>query len=178
MNLPWFVSPTEAVDPHQLGGSESLGFRILSCLFHRRHGLFLRTRRARLYRMGTRRRRLTHRRFRAFLLSTRRYSGSVHGRAIRVSPRRMMSVTHVHVLRIRSRRINSFVHGCELTSGFRRIHRLIHGSSFLLPNFRRCSAACRKEVSTIAVVSVSMIASNRSYWRSLSRHNKCGSLRT
>ena len=148
MNLPWFVSATEAVDPHQQGGSESLGFRIFSCLFHRRHGPFFRTRRARLYRMGTRRRRSPTDDSR--ISSDRPKAISVRTRyAFRVSSRRMKSVVHIHVLRFRPRRINSFVHGHELTFGFRKIRRVTHGSSFLLPSVRRCSTACRKEASTL-----------------------------
>jgi hypothetical protein len=94
VNLPWLGSPTEATEPHQQGGSESRGFRPDGCPSFRILDPFLRTRPARLCRMGTRRRQLARGRFHALPSDTRRCPSVAHFCVVRISLRRVKSVVH------------------------------------------------------------------------------------
>jgi len=78
MNLPRLGSPTEAVEPHQQGGSESRGFLQGGCPSVRILDLFLRTRPARLCRMGTRRRQLARGPFHVLPSDARRRPSVTH----------------------------------------------------------------------------------------------------
>jgi hypothetical protein len=74
-----------------MGGPESLGFQFTSCPVPWTHSPFLRTFCARLYRMGTRRRQLAHRRFHVFLPRFRRIFSVAHFYAFLPQSRRIAS---------------------------------------------------------------------------------------
>ena len=162
MNLPWFGFPTEAVEPHQLGGSESLGIQFTGFPAPWRHSLSFRTFRARLYRMGTRRRQLAHGRFRMFLPTIRRLSSVAYFYVFRPFSRRITFVAHSHTRQFQSRRIKSFAYDHGFSPGFRRIRLIVHGFSSLLSRLRRIVTACREELPSLTMYSAPFPASGRS----------------
>ena len=146
MNLPWFGSLTEATEPRQMGGSESLVFRFFGCPNYRSRSMIFRSNQARLCRMGTRRRQLAHGRFHVFDRSIRRCVFLSHFHAVRISSRRMKSVVHFHAVQNQFRRFNFFLRNRGFARGFRRFPSVVHGFSSLLRCLRRGAAVCREEV--------------------------------